>query len=187
VRAPSRRARVRAADAHWLAPSLTFIVVFSYFGLYEVARELEDPFIHPPNEAPLVAVQQSFNQRLLSGWEALEGCYASECAPEGMEGLGLRAITTGNVEALEAAWRQRCDHEGEASLAATPSGARARVGPCRSFVESDNATLRAPGGPSDARGAELASPREAPSTSRRISGTSHPLTAKVPRGVQVVS
>ena len=34
----------------------------------EVARELEDPFIHPPNEAPLVAVQQSFNARLLSGW-----------------------------------------------------------------------------------------------------------------------
>ena len=35
----------------------------------EVARELEDPFIHPPNEAPLVAVQQSFNARLLSGWD----------------------------------------------------------------------------------------------------------------------
>ena len=57
MRAPSRRARVRAADAHWLAPSLTFIVVFSYFGLYEVARELEDPYLHPPNELPIVAWQ----------------------------------------------------------------------------------------------------------------------------------
>jgi len=62
--------------AHWLAPTLSFVVVLSYFGLYEVARELEDPFIHPPNEAPLVAVQRSFNARLLCGWGLLTASYS---------------------------------------------------------------------------------------------------------------
>ena len=43
---------------------------------HQVARELEDPFIHPPNEAPLVAVQRSFNARLLCGWGLLTASYA---------------------------------------------------------------------------------------------------------------
>ena len=51
-----------------MAAVVSFCCVFFLFALNEVARELEDPFIHPPNEAPLVAVQQSFNARLLSGW-----------------------------------------------------------------------------------------------------------------------
>ena len=240
--------------AHWLAPTLSFVVVLSYFGLYEVAhtrilhmhicacmpardraasmhgvvhihhvmyqvaRELEDPFIHPPNEAPLVAVQRSFNARLLCGWgysathyvlilpathhvlltahcspphcllcsllttlpthcsplpthcppltthhsplttltthhspltthhslhrwDALDGAYASECVPEGMEGLGLRAVSTAGVEQLETAWRQRNESRGSelaaagtewsaaaALPAAAPSLVRARVG-----------------------------------------------------------
>ena len=67
MRAPSRRARVRAADAHWLAPSLSFVVVLAYFGLYEVARELEDPFVHPPNDLPSVAMQRPFNARAVNG------------------------------------------------------------------------------------------------------------------------
>jgi len=52
--------------ALWLAPSLSFVVVLCYFSLHEVARELEDPFVHPPNEAPLVSMQQSFNARLVA-------------------------------------------------------------------------------------------------------------------------
>jgi hypothetical protein len=37
-----------------------------------VARELEDPFLHYPNEAPLVHYQNMFNRRLLVSWESLE-------------------------------------------------------------------------------------------------------------------
>ena len=40
----------------WLSrsasPLLTFLTVLSYFGLHEVARTLEDPFTHPPNDLP---------------------------------------------------------------------------------------------------------------------------------------
>ena len=43
---------------------------------------------------------ESFNARLLSGWGALEDMYASECVPEGTEGLGLLAAR--GPEALRA-------------------------------------------------------------------------------------
>ena len=45
--------------AFWLAPLITFIAVSTYFLLHEVARELEDPFLHHPNEAPLAHYQRS--------------------------------------------------------------------------------------------------------------------------------
>ena len=41
---------VRAA---WLAPIITFFTVLTYFAFHEVARELEDPFLHPPNQVSL--------------------------------------------------------------------------------------------------------------------------------------
>jgi hypothetical protein len=51
---------------------LTFLVVLCYFGLHEVARTLEDPFLHPPNDLPAVGLQMEFNSRLLAAWD---GCY----------------------------------------------------------------------------------------------------------------
>ena len=42
----------------------TFIVVWAYWSLHEVARDLEDPFMHEPNELPLPALQLAFNMRL---------------------------------------------------------------------------------------------------------------------------
>lgn len=43
---------------------VSFIIVLVYFALNEVARELEDPFNHDPNELPLVVYQRNFNQRI---------------------------------------------------------------------------------------------------------------------------
>jgi len=77
----------------------------------------------------------------LHRWDALDGAYASECVPKGMEGLGLRAVSTAGVEQLETAWRQRNESRGSelaaagtewsaaaALPAAAPSLVRARVG-----------------------------------------------------------
>ena len=48
-------------------------------------------------QAPLVAIQNSFNTRLAAGWEALERMYANENAPDGMSGLGERAASEPTV------------------------------------------------------------------------------------------
>ena len=73
-------------------------------------------------------------------WDALDGAYASECVPDGMEGLGLRAVSTAGVEQLETAWRQRNESRGPelatagakwsvaAALPAATASLRARVG-----------------------------------------------------------
>ena len=55
-----------------LSALLTFLVVLCYFGLHEVARTLEDPFLHPPNDLPAVGLQMEFNSRLLAAWD---GCH----------------------------------------------------------------------------------------------------------------
>ena len=64
-------AAVRWAElaSHLAAPLLTFLTVLSYFGMHEVARELEDPFTHPPNELPAAELQQELNERLLAAWD----------------------------------------------------------------------------------------------------------------------
>ena len=73
-------------------------------------------------------------------WDALDSAYASECVPDGMEGLGLRAVSNAGVEELEAAWRQRNESRGSelatagaewsaaAALPAAAASMRARVG-----------------------------------------------------------
>ena len=73
-------------------------------------------------------------------WDALDSAYASECVPDGMEGLGLRAVSTAGVEQLETAWRQRNESRGPelatagakwsvaAALPAATASLRARVG-----------------------------------------------------------
>jgi len=41
----------------WLAILIDIIAVQSYFSLNEVATDLEDPFVYPPNELPLPRIQ----------------------------------------------------------------------------------------------------------------------------------
>jgi hypothetical protein len=36
-----------------------------------VARALEDPFVHPPNDLPANAMQVTFNNRMLTTWDAI--------------------------------------------------------------------------------------------------------------------
>lgn len=55
----------------WAGPLLAFITVTAYAGLHKVARALEDPFVHPPNDLPAVALQRAFNERLLTSWDAM--------------------------------------------------------------------------------------------------------------------
>ena len=45
---------------------LTFIAVWGYFAIHEVNRELEDPFLHGPNDLPLPTLQADLNNRLHS-------------------------------------------------------------------------------------------------------------------------
>lgn len=67
--------------------------------MHEVARELEDPFTHPPNDLPAVDLQAEFNQRLLTAWD---GCGAGDA----VGGLGELRATDG-VEELMASRAQR--------------------------------------------------------------------------------
>jgi len=78
--------------AYWLAPGLTFIAVMTYFLIHEVARELEDPFLHQPNEAPLAHTQHMFNNRLLATWEILEGLYDPNEPPALCGLVGLNSV-----------------------------------------------------------------------------------------------
>lgn len=79
----------------WLPPTLSFFCTLTYFGFHEVARELEDPFLHPPNELPMVSLHNSFNNRMLTTWETLEGLYADHAsAPDGLA----------NVDGTPAKW-----------------------------------------------------------------------------------
>lgn len=54
-----------------MGPTLSFITVTSYTALHKVARALEDPFVHPPNDLPANAIQAAFNNRLLATWDAV--------------------------------------------------------------------------------------------------------------------
>uniref|UniRef100_A0A7S2BZS2 Uncharacterized protein n=1 Tax=Haptolina brevifila TaxID=156173 RepID=A0A7S2BZS2_9EUKA len=71
---------------------------------------MEDPFLHPPNQLPLVAVQETFNTRLAAAWEALDAMYhpGEEVPKELVEGglLGCH-VTPANV--LLKDWQNR-DH-----------------------------------------------------------------------------
>ena len=60
-----------ADDAsRFMGPLLTLLVVLSYFGMHEVARSLEDPFAHPPNDLPCRLLQEAFNARLVAAWDS---------------------------------------------------------------------------------------------------------------------
>lgn len=57
-------------ESVWLAVALDFLSVVTFWTLNEVARDLESPFIFPPNDLPLPRMQHNFNERLLSSASA---------------------------------------------------------------------------------------------------------------------
>ena len=44
--------------------------MFCFWILNEVARDLESPFVFPPNDLPLARMQYNFNERLLAATAA---------------------------------------------------------------------------------------------------------------------
>ena len=60
-----------AFETFWVGPLFAFVTVTAYIGLHRVARALEDPFVHPPNDLPATSLQIAFNNRLLSTLDAL--------------------------------------------------------------------------------------------------------------------
>lgn len=46
--------------------SLVFVIVLGYSALNEIARELENPFGHDPNNLPLFSYQKEYNLSLLT-------------------------------------------------------------------------------------------------------------------------
>jgi hypothetical protein len=65
---------------------------------------MQDPFIHPPNEAPIGAVQSSFNKRLLSTWSTLEAMYTSSSRHRH---VGLVGVDSSTAAGLREAWLLR--------------------------------------------------------------------------------
>ena len=65
-----------------LGPALSFVTILSYFGLNEVARDMEEPFLYPPNDLPCATFQDDFNMRLMSILQAV-------CTGEGPAGEQL--------------------------------------------------------------------------------------------------
>ncbi len=140
----------------WVALLMDAISVFSFFAMNEVACDLEDPFIGAPNNLPLAALHEHFNEDLCSyGWE-----YAALAQPrEGDQsgGVGVGKLPPAAARAAAAArsaqgggprvgveWSgspytaMRCylvpivddaDANGAAAVAATPAEALATLPP----------------------------------------------------------
>jgi len=53
-----------------LGPALCFVTILCYYGLNEVARDLEEPFLYPPNDLPCSTFQDDLNLRLLASAQA---------------------------------------------------------------------------------------------------------------------
>ena len=138
------------AFSHISAPALTFVVMVVYFGMHEVARDLEDPFIHPPNDLPAADLQRDFNARLVAAWD---GCQAGDAGGGfgGGEMLSERALTR-SVDSLlrERKVRQRegaRDGDEEPSAAAVaPDLLRQKSTPNRFWETSATASGAVGGG-----------------------------------------
>mmetsp|Transcript_34166 Transcript_34166/g.104586 ORF Transcript_34166/g.104586 Transcript_34166/m.104586 type:complete len:309 (+) Transcript_34166:840-1766(+) len=89
----------------WTPPLLTFLTIMGYSGLYSTASVLEDPFVHPPNDLPSVAMQRAFNARLMGVWDALREPSLDDQGggPAGGGGGGVGG--GGSDAADEQAWR----------------------------------------------------------------------------------
>jgi len=91
---------------------ITFFIVLVYFTLNEVARDLEDPYNHDPNELALVIMQRNFNSRIQAltnekGYEVERGLmdldhrlYSSRQAGALIQDMFSRVSS--KVEAIEA-------------------------------------------------------------------------------------
>ncbi len=143
------------------APVLTFFTVLSYFGLHEVARTLEDPFTHPPNDLPAVTMQEEFNTRLLDSWDACGAVLAAELEPESLNDLmhahaerrRLAALTHQDAQLPEmlrstnSAWERACRRLHLASRpnrfweSSTPSG-NSRLSRAGSLTEKSKRRFR---------------------------------------------
>jgi len=82
-------------DHPWIGALLTFSIIEIIFGLHEVARELENPFVNVPNDLPLCALQAEFNESLLqlyngyhpnSFWNTKEYYYVKNRRKSGRKG-----------------------------------------------------------------------------------------------------
>lgn len=117
--------------ANPLSIAFNFLTLVTHFALNELAKDLEDPFIHDPNDLPLVRHHYNFNERLLavsrshrpvsnvekhnisfsrSPWEqddAPQACVDEVQAP-------LVSFTDGKLEHYLSRFR-RCRGNGEAS------------------------------------------------------------------------
>lgn len=52
-------------NSYWEGVTLTLTINMCIFGLYEVSRDLENPFRNAPNDLPLCTLQAMFNESLL--------------------------------------------------------------------------------------------------------------------------
>lgn len=118
---------------------VSFMIVLVYFALNEVARDLEDPFNHDPNELPLVVMQRNFNQRIQAlmakeGYEVEAGVLdintgiLSSRQPEALIQQTLKEVAKAVEEPLErirastiSALQSAAAAEGELPLATTQS------------------------------------------------------------------
>ncbi len=84
-------------DHPWIGALLTFCIIEIIFGLHEVARELENPFVNVPNDLPLCALQAQFNESILqlyngyhpnSFWNTKEYYYVKNRRKAGRKGCG---------------------------------------------------------------------------------------------------
>ena len=74
----------------WLPPIASFLSTIMFYGLYEVSREMEEPFLNPPNTIPFLMAQNAFNCRIVAtavrltqlSTEVEDGVY-----PKGMLGV----------------------------------------------------------------------------------------------------
>lgn len=55
-------------NALWLACLLNFTTVLCFVGLQGVANEIENPFLHVPNNLPLTTFQAQYNEALITTW-----------------------------------------------------------------------------------------------------------------------
>lgn len=58
----------------------SFIAVLTYWSVNEVSREVEAPFLYPPNDLPLQRMQHNFNEQLLTVANTLKQIVAPGCA-----------------------------------------------------------------------------------------------------------
>ena len=83
-----------------LAGAMSSLTTLAFVGVYEAARELEDPFVDEPNDLPLRSMLFSFNQ-------SLDAMRTNGSSPRDFEAEALEAEATAVAEANAEAVRER--------------------------------------------------------------------------------